>query len=163
MVDPLTLAPIVGPLSSTKVRVHPMELIKQSSEAQEQKALFAWAKYHPICKDYLIAIPNGGSRHATEARNLKMQGVKAGVSDIFLAYPKYRHVDGKGSFRTEIISAGLWIELKRRGKHIITPLQRDWIAKMKALGYQARFCIGWEEAKKAIEEYLGGEEDSEGI
>lgn len=36
----------------------------------------------------LLAIPNGGSRNIIEAKNLKAQGVKSGVSDVLLLIPK---------------------------------------------------------------------------
>lgn len=113
-----------------------------ATEAEEQSALFAWAKYHRVCKDYLFAIPNGGSRHPIEARNLKRQGVKAGVSDIFLAYPN------KGYH-------GLWIELKRfRNPSRLTKDQQIWLMRMRKVGYVAVHVAGWEIAKGVIEYYL---------
>lgn len=36
----------------------------------------------------LLAVPNGGSRNIIEAKNLKAQGVKAGVSDVLLLIAK---------------------------------------------------------------------------
>ena len=36
----------------------------------------------------LFAVPNGGSRNIIEAKNLKAQGVKSGVSDVLLLIPK---------------------------------------------------------------------------
>ena len=36
----------------------------------------------------LLAVPNGGSRNIIEAKNLKAQGVKSGVSDVLLLIPK---------------------------------------------------------------------------
>ncbi|WP_455674766.1 VRR-NUC domain-containing protein [Phocaeicola sp.] len=45
--------------------------------------------YFPTLPEKLIfAVPNGGSRHAREAANLKRQGVKAGVSDVIVLIPK---------------------------------------------------------------------------
>jgi len=113
-----------------------------ATEADEQSALFAWSKYHSICKDYLIAIPNGGSRHPIEARNLKRQGVRGGVSDIFLAYPN------KGYY-------GLWIELKRfKNPSRLTKDQQIWLTRMRNIGYVAVVAQGWEVAKSIIEYYL---------
>jgi VRR-NUC domain-containing protein len=120
---------------------------KIATEAQEQMALIQWAHTHPICRDYLIAIPNGGSRHPREAANLKRQGVRAGVSDLFLAYPVI------GPWPQ--INAGLWIELKRRSKARVTDEQVTWIDRMNAIGYFAIVAFGWEEAKRMILSYLG--------
>lgn len=36
----------------------------------------------------LLAVPNGGTRNIIEAKILKAQGVKAGVSDVLLLIPK---------------------------------------------------------------------------
>ena len=71
-------------------------------ESEEQSAYFDWlAKAHPRESRWIHAIPNGGSRHPAEARNLKRQGVKKGVSDIFVPYARHgRH--------------GLYIEMKRK-------------------------------------------------
>lgn len=113
------------------------------TELQEQKWLIKWALHHPICKKYLIAIPNGGSRQsAREGMNLKLSGLKPGVSDLFLAYPSLKF-------------HGLWIEMKRvkpRGK--LTSEQQNWLWLMIAQGYEAKIAYGWVEAKDIIENYL---------
>ena len=36
----------------------------------------------------LFAVPNGGSRHIAEAKRMKGEGVKSGVSDVILLVPK---------------------------------------------------------------------------
>lgn len=112
-------------------------------EAQEQQTLFAWAalsvgKYPELA--LLYHIPNGGSRNKIEAANLKRQGVKAGVPDICLPV-------ARGGYH------GLYIELKA-GRNKTTEKQQEWLTALERQGYQAVVCYGWEEAKKAIEEYL---------
>ena len=57
------------------------------SEHQEQKALIQWARLNQQRfpeLDLLFAIPNGGLRNIRVARKLKSEGVKPGVSDLFL-------------------------------------------------------------------------------
>jgi hypothetical protein len=115
-----------------------------ATEEQEHLALMQWARLHPICKEYLIHIPNGGYRHKGEAKKLKAMGVKAGVSDFFLAYP------------CSLYSYGLWIELKRNNLLCKpTVLQQKWLIKMKDAGYVSAVAYGWEHAKQIIEDYLG--------
>ena len=56
-------------------------------EAREQEALFRWAGFAAGTMpelNLLYHIPNGGSRNKAEAANLKRQGVRAGVPDLFL-------------------------------------------------------------------------------
>lgn len=119
-------------------------------EDDHQKALMQWAKVTRlrgiIVADFLIAIPNGGKRKLKEAARMKAQGVKAGVSDLFLALP----ANG---------ACGLWIELKapatktsKAGKP--SQSQIDWLERMSQVGYAARLCYGWEAAKVTIQEYL---------
>ena len=90
----------------------------------------------------MIAIPNGGKRNPREAARLKKQGVKAGVSDLFLPIPS-------NGFH------GLWIELKNAtGKATATTSQLEWGKKMLGQGYGFKVCHGATEAITAIEEYL---------
>jgi len=124
--------------------------IKIPLESSEAKALKTWADYHPIAKNHLIHIPNGGSRNLVEAKNLKLQGVKAGVSDYFLSYPTCAcHCNCGGAY-------GLWIELKRCDKKMsrLTYEQAEWLASQERVGYVAHVAYGWEDAAKKIEDYL---------
>lgn len=116
---------------------------KGYSEHDEQTLLFMWASYHPILSKYLLAIPNGGQRDVRVARKLKAEGVKRGVSDIFLAYPVEPY-------------HGCWIEMKRckPQKSYLTIDQKIWLNQMKNLGYQAQCAYGYEEAKGIILDYL---------
>ena len=72
------------------------------SEHHEQCALFAWLRLQwPDLDRVSFAIPNGGHRHKAVAGKLKAEGVKAGVPDIFIAYPIAR------SFACHAFCAGL--------------------------------------------------------
>ena len=112
-------------------------------EAEEQVKIFQWAKlvegHKPQLKN-LYAVPNGGRRDRIEAAHLKQQGVKPGVPDICLAYPS-------GVYH------GLYIELKV-GKNKPSDLQKEWLRNLRAAGYMAIVCYGFEQAKEAIENYL---------
>lgn len=118
-------------------------------EHEEQIAVINWAKLQPIpgtsykVKDFLIAIPNGGSRHAIEAKNLKAEGVTSGVPDLQLIYPHCPFY-------------GLFIEMKRKDKSKarVSPNQKEWIEKLNAIGYRAVVCYGADEAIKEIKNYL---------
>lgn len=126
--------------------------IKVPTELQEQIALFQWASYHPILKDYLFSIPNGGSRHILEAMNLKASGVKSGIPDIFLAYP-LRCQDGH-------IFHGYFGELKRRDKKLsrISINQATYIKRLSGVGYRVDTWWGWEDAKECLLNYLSNKE-----
>lgn len=115
------------------------------SESQDQMSLIEQASYHPIAKQYLFAIPNGGSRHPREARNLRLQGVMAGASDLFLAYPVLPY-------------SGLFCELKRlfpvKGR--VTAEQALFLKRMSDVGYATHVAYGAEDAWGVMMQYLDG-------
>ena len=113
------------------------------TEHQEQVVLFQWAsieaKRIPEL-ELLHAIPNGGSRHPAEAKNLKAAGVKPGVPDLCLPVARGKH-------------HGLYIELKSsKGK--LSEYQEKWISRLNQQGYMAVCCFGFEDARSAIMSYL---------
>ena len=65
---------------------------RKRSEATEQELVIQWCNWqqaqHPEA-GMIFHIPNGGQpEHNWEAANLKRQGVKAGVPDLFLPVAK---------------------------------------------------------------------------
>ena len=115
-----------------------------SSEGEEQIAVMQWAKSmefkYPKLK-WLHHIPNGGSRNRLEAINLKRQGVKSGVSDLFLPLARHEY-------------HGLYIEMKY-GKNKTTKDQDDFIADVAENGYFVTVCYSADAAIKTLEWYLG--------
>lgn len=89
---------------------------------------------------WLFHVPNGGSRNKQEAVKFKQMGVKAGVSDLCLPYPK-------GSY------CGLFVEMKF-GNNGQQDTQKEFLADMAAAGHFVATCYSAEEAIKVIEEYL---------
>ena len=115
----------------------------KTTEADEQKALMQWAKWqegrYPELK-LLYHCPNGGTRNKLEAANLKRQGVKAGVPDLFLPVPRSpKH--------------GLFIEMKV-GRNKCTDNQKKWIRNLLEQGYEVKVCYSCEEAIQVIKKYL---------
>lgn len=121
------------------------------TEAQEQAALFEWiriaAKKYPEL-ELCHSIPNGGSRHPVEAVHLKQQGVKPGIPDIFLPC-------ARGPWH------GLYIEMKRRKGGRVSVDQKKMLLALRAQGYKAEVCRGWEEARDSIIEYMKEGKDND--
>ena len=117
-------------------------------EDGEQAAVFQWAAHFSILR-WMFAVPNGGNRNLKEAVRLKSQGVKPGVSDIFLPRPLHSHTGGG--------YAGLFIEMKRtkkQGRSSVTEDQKAFQVAMTVAGYKCVTCYGAEQAIAAIREYL---------
>lgn len=112
-------------------------------EDEEQEKLFNWVnvykRYHPEL-EMLFHIPNGGLRNKQVAIKLKRQGVKAGVSDLFLSVPK-------GTYH------GLYIEMKIKGNKP-TEKQEEWFRLVHQYGYGFITCYGCEAAQRALLSYL---------
>lgn len=113
------------------------------SEDTEQAAVIQWSQYHmgryPELK-WLHHCPNGGSRNRLEAVKLKQMGVKAGVADLCLPYPKG-------------IYCGLYIEMKY-GQNRQQDTQKEFLKDMEAVGHFVATCYSADTAIKVIEEYL---------
>lgn len=85
-----------------------------------------------LAADRTHAIPNGGGRSRAEAGRLKAEGVKSGVSDLFLALPAgSRH--------------GLYIEMKA-SEGRVSDDQNKWLQRSCELGYAAHVCWSADEA-----------------
>ena len=114
------------------------------TEAQEQTAVFNWAavmeRRWPELR-LIHHIPNGGSRNAREAHNLRMQGVKPGIPDIFLPV-------ARGGWH------GLYIEMKRRNGGRLSDEQAAMLEALREQGYCAWVCKGANDAIDLITEYL---------
>lgn len=112
------------------------------SEDTEQINVTSWAAWnerqYPELK-WLHHIPNGGSRNKAEAVKLKQMGVKAGVSDLCLPYPKG-------------IYCGLYIEMKfGDGKY--QKSQKEFLTDMAAVGHYVATCYTSEDAVNVLREY----------
>lgn len=121
----------------------------KTEEHVEQVRLMQW--WHLQCnafgvlEELLFAIPNGGLRNAITAARLKDEGVRAGVPDLFLAYP------GKYGGR------GLFIEMKKQNGGRLSNMQSSMLYNLASVGFHVAVCHGWIEAKYAIEAYLRGD------
>ena len=111
-------------------------------ESAEQAKLFQLCRFTQRHK-YLFHIPNGGSRNPIEAHNLKLQGVKSGVPDLFYPVPNKKY-------------HGLFIEMKY-GKNKPTKPQKEWLEYLNSVGYLAVVCYSADEAFKVLNKYFADE------
>lgn len=110
------------------------------SEHQEQVALFQALALHDECR-WIFAIPNGGLRSKTTAVNLRNEGVKKGVWDLFCCYPR-------NGFH------GMYVEMKF-GKNKLTPEQVEFGEFVAEQGYKTFVAYDWQTAYNAIMDYMG--------
>ena len=107
---------------------------------------------------WLHAVPNGGSRgddaksRAIRGNALKAEGVKPGVSDVFLPVKSWSQWDGE---RRTVNYCGLYVEMKKPGGKP-TVEQVEFGAFVSAQGYYWTVCDDWRDAADIIEKYLWG-------
>ena len=115
-----------------------MRLKKYPTEREEQKALVQYLQARRIP---FYAVPNGGSRNPIEAKNMKAEGVSAGVPDICIPVPNKKY-------------HGLYIEMKRQKGGRVSEKQKEWIDRLNRNGYLAVVCRGFKEAREVVEKYM---------
>lgn len=146
----------------------PEQLAKSGTEHAHQQALFA-AFAHPEMRAMypdlelcMFAIPNGGARGAKGSRDAKLngammkaEGVKKGVSDIFVAMPRrLKDPAWPSGYRT---AYGLFVELKRAdGGAGESDEQKRFGAAVSTQGYAYVVCHGWQQAYATIRAYMDG-------
>lgn len=117
------------------------------TESAEQIALFRWRNVqmgaYPEL-ELLHHIPNGGKRGKAEAGRFKAEGVKAGVPDVSLPV-------ARGGYH------GLYVEMKRMKGGRVSEEQARCMELLRAEGYCAVVCRGWDAAAAVILGYLKGE------
>lgn len=117
-------------------------------EEDDQSIVIQWSLFYP-CLRWLHHIPNGAFlggktplQRAKVANKLKKQGLKTGVSDLFL--PAARHG-----------YHGLYIEMKnRQGTGRESADQKEFGAYVESEGYKYVVAHGSEPAIDAIKEYM---------
>lgn len=116
---------------------------KKSEESQLQIECVNWYRHeYPKIANLLFSIPNGGLRSYKTARTMKAEGIRAGVSDLFLmvSHPRYN---------------GLWIEMKSE-KGILSAEQKEFHKDAEANGYAIAICKSKAEFILTIKYYLAG-------
>lgn len=104
-----------------------------------QRCRWNEAKYPPL--KLLWANANGGARNAVTGAMLKAEGVRAGVPDLFLAWPS-------GGYH------GLFIEMKTP-KGRMSPEQKALMSDLGSAGYRCVECRSSERAWLVVMDYLG--------
>lgn len=113
------------------------------NEDEEQQAVVEWArvleKRHPELLN-LYHVPNEGKRSKAEAARQQRMGLRRGVPDLILDYPKG-------------IYHGLRVEMKVKPNKT-TADQEAWLERLARAGYCVAVCYSAREAIETIEAYI---------
>jgi hypothetical protein len=84
----------------------------------------------------IFAIPNGEARSKTTGARLKLEGVSAGVPDLFV--PEW----------------GLWVEMKRASGGVVSASQKDWHAYLRSVGQRVIVAHGCADAQRQVQSVM---------
>jgi len=109
------------------------------TESQLQQKMIIWFKneYQINGKGLIFAVPNGGSRNILEAKNLKLTGQMAGVSDLIIL----------------LNNKCIFIEVKVE-KGIQSEVQKVFENKVSLLGFDYYLVRSLEEFKNIVNDNL---------
>lgn len=117
---------------------------RDNAESRMQQAVIKWwavkHKEFGVPECLLFAIPNGARRDKVVGAILKKEGVRAGVSDLFLAAPR-------GGWH------GAFIELKTE-TGAVSDAQVEFLDAAQVSAYQTAVCRSLDSAIEVIESYL---------
>ena len=110
------------------------------SEHALQVQCVKWFRMRFPCA-VIYAIPNGGYRTKTTAKKLVLEGVVAGVPDLFIPIAR------KGFH-------GMYIEMKNGRAGKISKEQKEIIAMIESFGYKVVVCRDFDQFMKEVDEYF---------
>ena len=108
-----------------------VSILRGLTEHEEQRTFVSWFRqtYEGV---RIFAIPNGGKRSPSEALRLKVEGVSAGVPDLFI--PEWM----------------VWVEFKKAKGGKVSPEQKDWHEYLKKIGHCVIVAYGCEDGKQKV-------------
>lgn len=113
----------------------------QPSETSVQIAVMDWVRAQgESVSNYVFHIANESPRTVIYGALLKKMGMRAGVSDLFIAIPTQKY-------------HGAWIEIKQ-GKNKLTKSQKYFLESMSKKDYYTAVTYGVDETIKVINNYL---------
>ncbi len=111
------------------------------TESQLQVQCIRWYDYqYPHFRQLLFSIPNGGKRGLITAVNMKREGARKGIADLFLSIPKRDY-------------HGMYLELKS-GKNDLTKEQQEFKKEVEKRNYKFEVIRSFDEFQREVEQYL---------
>lgn len=104
------------------------------SEHVEQREFVSW--FRKTYYEIIFAIPNGGTRNKKEAAKLKVEGVLAGIPDLYV--PEWN----------------LWIEMKKKDAGRLSPKQKEIRKYLIDIGHSYILGAGYLDARDKVLDFV---------
>lgn len=119
-----------------------VKISKKHEEGDIQKGCVEWFRLqYPKIAKLLFAVPNGAKRTKIQGKNLKREGMVAGVADLILLVPSKGH-------------NSLCLEMKNGKKGSQQQNQKEWQEVAEKYGNKYVLVRSLDEFIKAVNEYL---------
>ena len=140
MAKKLTLKEELFPNSKDNINTTP----KKHEEGDIQKGCVEWFRFqYPKIAKLLFAVPNGAKRTKIQGKNLKREGMVAGVADLILLIPSKGH-------------NSLCLEMKNGKKGRQQQNQKEWQEVAEKYGNKYVVLRSFDEFRNEINDYLEG-------
>ena len=121
-----------------------VKISKKHEEGDIQKGCVEWFRLqYPKLSKLLFAVPNGGKRTKIQGKNLKREGMVAGVADLILLVPSKGH-------------NSLCLEMKNGKKGSQQQNQKEWQEVAEKYGNKYVILRSFDEFRNEINDYLEG-------
>jgi len=135
--------------------------MRNQQEHHDQVVVMNWCllnkKKYP-CLGFIYAIPNMSMAHVNFRVKMKAEGLKKGMLDWCLPWPKQDFIAGEivghGNF---YVVCGLYVEMKVKPNRL-SPEQKDCIDYFLEAGYEAKVAWSADEAIGYLKEYVNPDE-----
>jgi len=135
--------------------------MRREKEHNEQCVVISWCEMNKArypCLGFIYAIPNMGKHHVSFRMKQAREGLKKGMLDLCLPWPKQDFTVGEiVGFGNFFVLCGLYIEMKIKPNKL-TPEQKDWIKFLQDAGYEVKVAWSADEAIVILKEYVNPDE-----
>jgi hypothetical protein len=123
-------------------------MTKLPTEHEMCESIAQYLRLKSMLRDLFFHVPNGGRRRITEAVRFKKIGVRAGVPDYFIPLNTCKCKCSCGG------NPGLFLEIKRGKRGVLSPEQLDYMERLTNQGYAAEVARSVEDAIEIVEKYI---------
>lgn len=135
--------------------------MRNQQEHYDQCIVMNWCELNKTkypCLGFIYAIPNMSMAHVNFRVKMKAEGLKKGMVDWCLPWPKQDFIAGEmvghGNF---YVVCGLYVEMKVKPNKP-TPEQEAWLEWLSSVGFVAKVAWSADQAIGYLKEYVNPDE-----
>ncbi len=134
--------------------------MRNEREHTEQCFAIFWCELNKEkypCLGRIYAIPNMGKHHVSFRVKQAKEGLKKGMLDLCLPWPKVTEIEINGQKYFSKVVHGLYIEMKIRPNGL-SPEQKEWKEYFNSVGYETHVAWSGEQCIDILKNYVNPDE-----